>query len=249
MHTAFATAAGQGVSNEDYAAGGPDWAFVLDGATAPKGIESGCIHDVPWLVRTLGRSLTAGLMTPERAALPDLVAQAIEETCWAHKDTCDLENPDSPSSTIAIACEFGGTLGLLALADSPIVVREKSGGLVLVEDDRTSHLPGGRPYTIELVRSMRNQPGGFWVASTVPDAAKNAITEQVDLDSISEVGLFSDGVGRLNEWYGYEWPAVLDLGIDSPGRLIACVREEEKANGVPYGKLHDDATAVIVKYA
>ena len=42
-------------------------------------------------------------------------------------------------------------------------------------DDRTSHLPGGRPYSYALVSSLRNQPGGFWVASTNPKAAYEAV--------------------------------------------------------------------------
>ena len=51
------------------------------------------------------------------------------------------------------------------------MIRGADQALTPLSDDRIAHLPGGRPYTIELVRSLRNQPGGFWVASTDPEAA------------------------------------------------------------------------------
>jgi hypothetical protein len=53
--------------NEDYAAAGPDWAIVLDGATHFDGVDTGCIHDVPWLVRRLAAAL-AGLIREVREA-------------------------------------------------------------------------------------------------------------------------------------------------------------------------------------
>jgi len=98
----LATTAGAATRpNEDYAAAGPDWAIVLDGATHSDGVDTGCIHDVPWLVRHLAAALTEQMITGE-ASLPDALARAIETTCAAHADSCDLTNPDSPSSTVAM---------------------------------------------------------------------------------------------------------------------------------------------------
>ena len=51
--------------------------------------------------------------------LPDLLADSIEETRDAHAGTCDLGNPDSPSSTISIVRVRIGVIDYLALGDSP----------------------------------------------------------------------------------------------------------------------------------
>src|SRR6266516_1939708 len=121
MQITYATEAAPGHVNEDRAVCGPGWAVVLDGATAPEGIDSGCIHDVSWLVSHL--------------------ADAIWELRKAHGVTCDLENPDSPSSTVSIVLVSGGALDYLTLGDSPIVVRAPGEGLTVISDDRLSTLP------------------------------------------------------------------------------------------------------------
>src|SRR4051812_27421857 len=100
MQATCATIATPGRPNEDYFAVGPDWAFVLDGATAPSGVDSGCVHDVRWLVHRLGGALAQRLTLPGEAA--DALADAIRETCAAHADTCDLRNPASPSATASL---------------------------------------------------------------------------------------------------------------------------------------------------
>jgi hypothetical protein len=143
----FATRAAPGVVNEDYVAAGPDWAVVLDGATAPAGVDSGCVHDVAWLVHRLAAALSAGLtgLADEAGgSLGDVLAAAIKQVCAAHADTCDLANPDSPSSTVAPARWGQGRLEFLVPADSPIADRLRDGSIAVVED-RTMRLagPGG----------------------------------------------------------------------------------------------------------
>src|SRR3954451_6352384 len=58
-------------------------------------------------------------------------------------------------------------------ADSPMVLRTKDGAITPVHDNRTDHLPG---YSPETVRGYRDVEGGFWVASTKPEADFEAIT-------------------------------------------------------------------------
>jgi hypothetical protein len=112
-------------------------------------------------------------------------------------------------------------------------------------DDRADRLPGGRPYSAELVRRWRNTPGGFWVASTSQQAAREAVTGSAK--GITEAALLTDGVTRLIEWYGATWAELLNAleGTDGPAALIRRVREEERAAPAP-GKRHDDATAILV---
>jgi hypothetical protein len=234
--------------NEDYAAAGPDWAVVLDGATHFDGVDTGCIHDVPWLVGHLAAALVEQLILG-RATLPETLARAIEVTCSAHAGTCDLANPDSPSSTVAMVRSAGTAIEYLVLGDSPVILRT-SDGITPVVDDRVDQLqPGGRPYTRDLVRSKRNAPGGFWVASTNPRAAHEAISGAVG--DVTHLSLLTDGVTRLVEYYGYKWAGIFDLlDRDGPSELIRRVREAEHLSPLPargYGKQHDDATAVYIQ--
>jgi len=243
------TIAGQAARpNEDYAAVGPDWAVVLDGATHFDGVDTGCVHDVPWLVGHLASALAERLILGP-AKLPEVLAGAIEATCSAHADTCDLANPDSPSSTVALVRSTGTAIEYLVLGDSPVILRT-SDGITPVADDRVDHLrPGGRPYTRALVRSKRNAPGGFWVASTDPYAAHEAISGTVE--DVKHVALLTDGVTRLVEHYGYSWANIFELlSSEGPFELIRRVREAERNSPPPtygYGKQHDDATAVYIQ--
>ncbi|AWS44749.1 hypothetical protein DKM19_28915 [Streptosporangium sp. 'caverna'] len=251
VHITYETAAAPGrPRNEDYVIGGPTWVAVLDGATAPAGVDSGCCHDVPWLVAQLGSALARRIATRPEESLSDIVAGAIRTTMAAHAGTCDLANPDSPSSTVAVLRERGGLVDYLVLCDSPIVLQRTDGTLTLVDDDRTDHLPGGRPYSLELVRASRNRPGGFWVASTAPEAAYEALTGSVGLDTVSGALLATDGVTRLVEWYDHTWEQmVATAAAAGPGELIGLVRKEERERGTPgFAKRHDDATAVWLSW-
>lgn len=245
MQAVYASESTPGRVNEDYAVCGRDWALVLDGATAPSAeIDSGCIHDVPWLVRHIAASVSHRL-TLSRAPLTGILAAAIEDTRNRHAGTCDLSNPDSPSTTVSIVRVAGDSLDYLTLGDSPVVLWEPRRGTRVFIDDRIAHLPGGRPYTFELVRSLRNRPAGFWIASTVPEAAYQAITGTAEVRPDTEVAMFTDGVTRLVEFYGYTWDRLFaELRATTPQALIASVRALERERGIPHGKQHDDATAL-----
>ncbi|WP_433188800.1 protein phosphatase 2C domain-containing protein [Actinoallomurus sp. CA-150999] len=245
MQITYATQAAPGGVNEDCVVAGPDWAIVLDGATAPAGVDSGCVHDVAWLVRRLAAALSARLADGSGGSLADIVAESIEQVCASHGGTCDLSNPDSPSSTVAAMRRRNGMVECLLLADSPIAVRRRDGSLHVVEDDRVAHLPGGRPYTLEKVRTHRNRPGGFWVASSVPEAAHQAVTAAFPETEVEEIAMCTDGVTRLIDHYGYDWPGLFgSLRTGGPAHVIDLVRRAEREQPIPGAKPHDDATAL-----
>ncbi len=252
MFTEIASACAPGDAarpNEDLAIAGPSWAVVIDGATAPAGVDSGCAHDVAWLVARLGGALAARLSadapTPAPTPLPALLADAIADTVEAHGSGCDLGNPDSPSATVALVRAAGGRLDYLVLGDSPVLLGLAGGGVRVVADDRLERLPGGRPYSLELVRRMRNAPGGFWVAAARPEAAAEAVHGSVDLRELRAAGLCTDGVTRLVDWYGWTWDDLAaELETRGPRAAVEAVRALETARGPMRGKLHDDATAV-----
>lgn len=248
MEIRYATRAGTpGRPNDDYVVCGPDWVAVFDGATEPSGVDSGCVHDVPWLVRHLAAEVAARMPLRD-SPLDDLLAAAITGLRGWHGGRCDLDNPDSPSATVSLCRASGAELEYLVLADSPVVVLDPRDGASVFRDDAVERLPGGRPYTRELVSKSRNQPGGFWVASTVPDAAYHAVRGTLDLVPGIEVAVLTDGAARYSELYGNSWESLVTLlRADGPAGLIAAVRDLESRNPPPGAKPHDDATAVYCR--
>jgi hypothetical protein len=228
--------------NEDLVVTGPDFAVVLDGATPMPGVDTGCVHTVPWLTRRLGSALARLLLT-RSDGLADTLRIAIESVVAEHADTCDLANPDSPSSTVTMLRERHDAVDYLVLADSPIVFGRRDGSIDVIHDDRLERLPG---WTVEIVRDQRNTPGGFWVASTDPAAADEALTGSIDRERLDRAGLFTDGATRLVERHGLRWVDVMNLlDEDGPAAVIERVRHaDERAAGHYPGKVHDDATAV-----
>ncbi|MGW6283182.1 protein phosphatase 2C domain-containing protein [Kribbella sp. NPDC055071] len=233
--------------NEDLVLTGPDFVVVLDGATAPAGVDSGCRHTVAWLVAQLARNLAVPLLDGSSASLPDLLADAITAVRATHAGTCDVTNPDSPSSTVALVRVHPEHLEHLVLADSPIAVRSPAGVTTLHLDDRVEHLP---EYSLQAVRRLRNQPGGFWAASTEPKAAYEAVTGTTDRADVEVVAVLTDGASRYAERYGHSWDELMEvLSSDGPRELIDRVRGyDEAAHPDSFrGKRYDDATAVLCR--
>ncbi len=251
---AFSTAAAPGQANEDYVAAGAGWVMVLDGATAARGLDSGCRHNVRWLVEHLAAHLASPLTLGTTAPLTDVLAGAIAAVRGDHDDTCDLDNPHSPSATVAMLRRRGNAVDHLVLADSAVVL-DVGGEVTGITDDRLDHLPG---YTAETVGAHRNHDAGFWVASTSIDAAYQAMTGTVPVSDVRRAAVVSDGVSRYVELLGLGgWTDLLDaLSTDGPSVVIDQVRAAESAQlgDDPRGpsgrriKKHDDATAAYVTF-
>jgi hypothetical protein len=247
MRINFATEATPGQVNEDFVVAGADWAVVLDGATPRAEVDGGCVHGPAWLVRRLGGRLAQLLAEETREPLTEILAEGIKTTVATHSGTCDLGNPDSPSAAVAMLRRRGEVFEWLVLADSPVVL-DLDGAVRAVVDDRVGRLPS---YTIDAVRAARNSPGGFWVASTRPEAAHEAITGSAETLRVRRAALFSDGAARLVERFGVtDWEGLLDL-LDrlGPVQLIERTRGAERAEtdterAGRRGKRHDDATVV-----
>jgi hypothetical protein len=243
----YATEATPGQVNEDFVITGPTWAIVLDGASQPRGVDTGCIHDVPWYVRHLGTELARRLTLSPNEALEDALASAIAATSRLHEHTCDLSNPDSPSTTVVAIRQRDAELDYLTLADS-LLIADVDGDIRAVTDRRTAQLAD---YSTAGVRAARNSPDGFYVASTMPGAAYKAVQGTLPTSSIRRAALLSDGAARLvDRFHLMDWHTLLDLlDFRGPSELISQTRQAELAEPdgkhTTRGKKHDDVTAVL----
>ena len=257
-------------SNEDFIAATTSVVVVVDGASVPPGLATGCVHGTAWFARRLGTQLL-GLLTTQADHSPgDSLAQAIGEVATMHADTCDLSHSGSPSATVAILREQPEAVEYLVLGDTTVLLDEPA-GIRVVTDDRLEnvasvqhgamhqHATGSADHDrsfAELVteqRRHRNHPDGFWVASTDPTAAQHALTDTAPRDGLQRAAVLSDGATRLVDRFGLvDWPRFLDvLAEQGPDAIIQQVRAAEHSDPDgrrwPRGKRHDDASAAFCR--
>jgi hypothetical protein len=160
------------------------------------------------------------------------------------------------------------SLDYLILGDSALVIEDGAGRTEVVTDKRMDEvvaaeyqamlaLPTGTPEhqaaRIAFVRKqqpMRNQPGGYPVASTDPRAAGEALTGSFPARDIWRGAMLSDGVTRFAEFGLGTWAELLSILADSgPAGLFARIREAEDSDPEgkrwPRAKRHDDVAAVF----
>jgi Protein phosphatase 2C len=223
------------------------------------------MHGVAWFVRQLGMALLARLADGDRTDLAACLADAIRYVRGLHEGTCDLSHAGTPSATVLAVKLTTTTLDYLVLADSVLAV-DRDDGVQVVTDTReaevgrklrrhmdslaggtSEHVAAHREY-VERLRAFRNRPGGFWVASTQPEAAAEAVTGAVPRGDVRAAALLSDGASRLADRFQLAtWAEVFKtLGSRGPEALLRQVREAEDSDPAgtrwPRGKLHDDAT-------
>lgn len=263
--------AGGHVIAEDFVAATPHAAVLLDGVSVPDGMDTGCIHGTRWYVQQLGTRLLrrVGSEEHEHQSLADLLADAINETSSLHSGTCDLSHPGTPASTVAMLRSFGH-LGYLVLSDSALVL-DGAGGIQVVQDARAdataveladavlataisdSHHAERRRAMIAERRTARNMPGGYWIASTSPEAAEHAVTGSVRVGHTRRAAMLTDGAARLRDFGLATWEELMDvLDLYGPHELIRRVRaaEDEDPFGIkwPRTKTYDDAAAVFCRF-
>jgi hypothetical protein len=106
---------------------------------------------------------------------------------------------------------------------------------------------------MQVQRSVRNQPGGYWVAAADPSAASESLTGTAHLSQVRQIAVLSDGAARLVEFGLAGWEQILStLAENGPQALIEEVRRAEatdlRGDRWPRYKAHDDATAVYVRF-
>jgi hypothetical protein len=274
MHVSFASRRSPDkVVNEDLVIATPSVVIVLDGASVPPGLETGCRHGTTWFVRQLGTRLLDLIGEEPTRPLAESLAGAIEHTRTLHDGMCNLEHPETPSATVAIVRERerDAVLDYLVLADSTVLLEGLSEVRAVIDaridgvaathraaihKHPTGSVGGQRSwaeYTVQL-RQHRNRSQGFWVASTDPKAAHHALTGTVVCDSLQRAAVLTDGATRMVDRFQLlDWSHLLDvLNRTGPEGLIRQTRAAETSDPEgrrwPRSKQHDDATAVLCRF-
>jgi len=252
------------IPNEDFAsvalpAAGRGGALVLlDGVTPPPE-DTGCGHGVPWYVARLGGALLELSGSRRDMTLAECLAAAIERTSSAHGPGCDLSHARTPQATVVLARWDESVVEHLVLSDSALLVEETDGTVTPVLDTR---LDGLRPAARALppaeraayLEGLRNAEGGFFTAAADPAVAARAVTGSTPRERVRALAALSDGVTRWAETFRLgDWAALAAaLRTEGPRSLISRVRTAESADpggtAFPRGKVHDDATAVLVEF-
>ncbi|UED84203.1 protein phosphatase 2C domain-containing protein [Streptomyces profundus] len=254
-----------GHPNEDFAAfatpteAGGGALVVLDGVTAPAG-DSGCEHGVAWFSARLGGALLTAIGATPSVPLTECLAHSITRTADAHRASCDLSHRRTPQATVVCVRWNAQSVEYLVLSDSILLIRESTGVVRAVLDDRLDQLrPAARrlppDQRVAFVEGARNAPGGFFTAAADPSVATLAVTGSLPRERVHTVAALTDGLGRWVETFTLgDWPELLTaLAERGPAAMIAEVRAAESADpegeAHPRGKTHDDATGVIVGLA
>ncbi|WP_346094395.1 hypothetical protein [Streptomyces olivaceiscleroticus] len=266
----MASTQGVGAENEDAVHASATGVVVLDGLSAPKDLPMACGHGTPWFVRQLGTHLL-NLIGEANVPLREALRTAITEVNGLHRDTCALDQEAVPASTVVMIRERGDTLDYLVLSDNVLVLDLGPDGIKTITDKRVEEVAGkemraaleGPTGTAEqaarisalvsVQRRLRNHPDGYWVASTDPTAADQAITGTVEISNVRQAALLTDGASRLADSFGaLTWAQLLDLlRTEGPAALIARTRKLEQDDPTgerwPRFKCSDDATAAYVQ--
>jgi hypothetical protein len=250
--------------NEDAVLVDGDTVVLLDGATART--DTGCVHGTQWYAQ----QLAAAIINHDDLLPVEALASGITTVAGAHRATCDLRHPATPSAAVAIVQQEEGWLNWLVLGDTTLVVQRAGQQPLVVTDDRVERtavverataagLPIGSHDKAHALLTMkhrelelRNQPGGYWVAAADPAVAQHALVGQLPAQQVQAVALLTDGAARAVTFGLLDWPGVLQvLAVDGPQALLERVRAAElgdpAAHRWPRNKASDDATVVYIE--
>jgi len=252
--------------NQDFVGAVPGAVVLLDGAGIP-GTEDLCHHGVAWYTRSLGGALLARLAATSGPDLVAILADSIEEVTDCHRHTCDVVDPSSPQATVLLLRRSDEDVDVLMLGDSFLVLDRHGAEPEVITDGRevavraharrsvdgliegTAEFAKAWERAVAVMRSRRNQTGGYWIAKDDPQAAAQAVTDRHPVSGLAGAALLTNGASRLVDPYEVcDWPDVLNLlRMQGPVHVLDLLRATE-AQQRPDGDSRswptpDDATA------
>jgi hypothetical protein len=249
-------------------------AWVLDGATPlPDVSTSAAGSDAVWLVDTLSAGLRAlavrGLGGSE--TLNDLLEEALSSVCSAAERELAGQPEVPPSAAIGLLWNHPDNVEYCLLADVTVHFSgparthtdrrvDRANERVAARFRRLLAKTGSYDRSFNAVRrelrstrlTLMNKPGGYWVASVLPEAAKQSIHGYQDRRAAGRVLCCTDGFSRLWDTFGLYGSAGEVLSSPRPlSELVADLRRHEDSDPecvqFPRWSVHDDAAAMVLE--
>lgn len=241
-----------------------NFAGVADGATP--------VAPSPRDVGEFAAAALAAIADHEPVGLRQAVRCAINEVGHPTQDPAA-----TPSAALAVAQARGGRLEIGVLGDCLVIVALRDGAILVAPRDprlleidrRTEEVIGqvlgqglgflvAREQIRPLLYAQRNemnQPGGYWVFASAPEAADHLLETSAPLDSVEALLICSDGFSRLWDSLGlYASPTELlgaarSVGLPELGRMLRDLEEaDDPPIRVPRTSVRDDATALLLEH-
>jgi hypothetical protein len=246
-------------------------AWVIDGATSRSTVRVAPDHpsDGAWLVARLDEQLRR--LHGSEQPLSDILQESIAAVADCARREWIGEPEVPPSAALALtAMREPGRLEYAVLADCTFAT-DVNGRAFVVSDDRPDADNSGRlsrltnlleehsfDAAIEILRPSlierrlqamnRKGPSGYWVASTNPLAANEAIYGAVEVVPGGYWWLLSDGMARCVDLFRlYDWDSFVDLHGFDLEKVLRDVLEVEhrdpEARVFPRLNISDDKAA------
>jgi hypothetical protein len=262
--------------NEDAHGATATAAWVIDGATGVTlGPDILAPSGAAWLAGTLSDILLSE--GGDAATLQDLLVRAERAVSERFAAAVDpglvIDGPDMPTGCLGLAVIEEHGLELAVIGDVSLLHRRADRSLSVLSDhavevfgERTMNAlrralrerPDEDPWPmlrlqIRENRRMANQPGGYNVVHPTLAWAHRVTRARADIAEGDVLLLASDGFFRLVDHFGMHDPddlidAALDIGLSTlVERLRAAEIDDRRGERAPRVKVHDDATAVLLR--
>lgn len=263
--------------NEDYAAVGPSFAVLLDGASGITGTRALPHHsgsDAQWFSHFVGGRI-CGYLDADRGVI-DSIRLAVDDSRDFIGEYGVTENEDLfPSSTLVVVSVAGDWVDIVSLGDSPVFIGLKDGSLVTMSDLRIAELDQAavdamvdhsrgsvmtgvqkRAAVNDILlanRQLKNKPDVYWILDPSGVALEHLNLRQLPVEDVDYVYAMSDGLERAFDLFGLADPATFlaKATRESFDELIVRLRAEERLDPdfdrYPRLKLHDDASYFMLR--
>lgn len=269
--------AGPGRANEDRAGTTESAAWVLDGTTglSQRRLLPGP-SDAAWFVDTVDRTLRSLPTDLDMPGLLRQMGRSVRREMEAALLGLEGGDLERPAASLALArCRDDGSLELANVGDCRILHRDRRGTVTAFGSSPVSELDrqvvaelvrlraqGVESYTeawshlvdvIRRNRTLANRDGGYWVIDHTERWLPQVQHRLLPWCHGEHLLLLSDGFYRLVDTFGF-WTdtalfeAALDGGLAELGRqLRATEKGDPECRSYPRIKVHDDATALLVR--
>lgn len=263
--------------NEDRVYSCDDFAFVLDGASSlVKDQYSNLNTDAEWCSNWWCEYLKEALKDTTKK-IPEILKSGVELSTKEFCNMAPTDIEDFPCTTVSIVRRLNGILEIYALADSPIIIKAKSGLIIVFEDSLNTVNEGFntiriKDYAIKenismvesrakhsdvLYRniSIKNKLGGYYVLANSVEAIDHGVYNYIEEDLIEKVAILSDGFAQVYDTVKFMTHEELVGNINSLedveriyDKLYKLQDDDIKCDKYTRFKVRDDSSIAVMQF-